>query len=430
MNHTQPATRPSIGFWRCWAMAVGVMIGSGIFLLPALLAPYGSISLLGWVATSLGVILLSLVFAKLANQTVRTGGPYVYAHDAFGNLAGFLVAWGYWLSVVFAITAISTAFAGYLSSFIPSLENNTVGQLLVAFGLIWFFALLNTRGVAEAATAQIVLTIAKLVPLLVIIVLGASSGSLDALPAFRTSEHTAVGAIATTALLTMWAFIGIEAAVIPAGDVIEPTRTIPRAVVAAAVTASVVYLLVTLAVMVLVPADQLANSQTPLIDAAQKLGPFGAALIGMGALVSTAGSLNGNIFLSGQMPMAVALDKLAPSVLAKRNAGNAPWFSVVLSATLSSALLLLNANENLLDTFTFLISMSTLCVLAPYGVAALAMLKNAWRNTRLWFLIALLTAAYTVLAAAGSGIRVLLWGLMLFGAGVPLYWLFVRGSDA
>ncbi len=426
MNNTQPAARPSIGFWRCWAMAVGVMIGSGIFLLPALLAPFGSISLLGWIATSLGVILLSLVFAKLANQTVRTGGPYVYAHDAFGNLAGFLVAWGYWLSVVFAITAISTAFAGYLSGFVPSLVDNTIGQLLVAFGLIWFFALLNMRSVAEAATAQIILTLAKLVPLVVVIVLGATSGSWDTLPAFNTSDHTVPGAIAATALLTMWAFIGIEAAVIPAGDVIEPTRTIPRAVVAAAITASVIYLLVTLAVMTLVPASQLADSQTPLLDAAQLLGPFGTALIGIGALVSTAGSLNGNIFLSGQMPLAVALDKLAPAVLAKRNSGNAPWVSIVLSATLSSALLLLNASENLLDTFTFLISMSTLCVLAPYGVAALAMLKTSWRNARLWFLIALLTAAYTVLAAAGSGIRVLLWGLVLFALGVPLYGLLVR----
>ncbi len=422
--NAQPA--PSIGFWRSWAMSVGVMIGSGIFLLPALLAPYGSISLVGWVVTSLGVILLSLIFAKLANQTLRTGGPYVYAQEAFGNLPGFLVAWGYWLSVIFAVTAISTAFAGYLSSFIPALVDNTLGQLLVAFGLIWFFTLLNTRGVAEAATVQIILTIAKLLPLVAIIVLGATSGSLDTLPPFNPTGESVIGGIAATALLTMWAFIGIEAAVIPAGDVINPTRTIPRAVVAAAITAAVVYLLVTVAVMVLVPQAELAESQTPLIEAARLLGPFGAALIGLGALVSTAGSLNGNVFLSGQMPMAVAIDKLAPAALARRNAGNAPWFSLILSSALSSALLLLNASDNLLDMFTFLISMSTLCILAPYGVAALAVMKHSWRSARLWLLIALLTAAYTVLAAAGSGIKVLLWGLVLFGIGVPLYFVLRR----
>lgn len=409
-------------------MSVGVMIGSGIFLLPAVLAPFGSISLLGWLITSLGVILLSLVFAKLANQTLRTGGPYVYAQEAFGDLPGFLVAWGYWLSVIFAVTAISTAFAGYLSGFIPSLVGNTPGQLLVALGLIWFFALLNLRGVAEAASAQVILTVAKLLPLIVIIVLGATSGSLETLPAFNPSGQSVFGAIAATALLTMWAFIGIEAAVIPAGDVINPTRTIPRAVVAAAITASIVYLLVTISVMMLVPQSELAESQTPLVEAARALGPFGAALIGLGALVSTAGSLNGNVFLSGQMPMAVAIDKLAPAALARRNAGHAPWFSLILSSLLSSALLLLTASENLLDVFTFLISMSTLCVLAPYGVAALAVIKDSWRSARLWLLIALLSSAYTVLAAAGSGVKVLLWGLVLFALGVPLFFILRRRS--
>jgi len=115
-----PDKTATMGFWKCWAMSVGVMIGSGVFLLPSVLAPYGSASFLGWVLTSVGAILIALILGRLAGRTERSGGFYIYVQDVFGDLPGFLIAWGYWLAIVFAIAAISTAFAGYLGAFIPS----------------------------------------------------------------------------------------------------------------------------------------------------------------------------------------------------------------------------------------------------------------------------------------------------------------------
>ncbi len=421
---TGPGAKPAaMGFWRCWAMAVGVMIGSGIFLLPAVLAPFGSISLLGWLATSLAVICLALILGRLANRTPEIGGPYAYARKAFGDLAGFLIAWGYWLSVVFAITAVALAFAGYLGALIPAVGASRLLQAGVAVTVIWTLTAVNIRGMAEASSVQLLLTLLKLVPLIVIIGLGVFAGSVETLPPFNMKQIPVGDAIAATALLTMWAFIGVEAAVIPASDVVDAKRTIPRAVVSAAVTVGVLYILVTLAVMMLVPFETLAVSQAPFVEAAQIMGPWAAGFVGFGALISTAGSLNGNILVSGQMPMAVALDGLAPKAFAGRNAGHAPVFSLLVSSSLATLFLGFSFSDNFIGAFTFLISISTLCVLTPYGISALAELVHSWKSARGWALIALLTIAYTILAASGSGLAILLWGVLLFLIGIPLFLL-------
>jgi APA family basic amino acid/polyamine antiporter len=418
----------SMGFWRCWAMAVGVMIGSGIFLLPTVLAPFGSISLVGWLVTSLGAIGIALVLGRLANRTDNSvGGPYAYTRDAFGDLTGFLIAWGYWVSVTLAITAVAIALAGYVGALIPSLSSK-LAQNFVALSCIWLLTAINIKGVSEAASVQLVLTLLKIIPLVVIIALGFYAGSLDTLPEFNPSGQSMTSAVTATALLTMWAFIGVEAAVIPAGDVVDPKRTIPRAVTWAAITVAGLYILVTMAVMMLVPAGVLATSEAPFVDAAKLLGPWGALFIGVGAIVATAGSLNGDILVAGQMPMAAALDGLAPKRFAKTNKGHAPQFSLVISSLIGSLLLVLNVSDDLVSVFTFLISISTLCVLAPYGVSALAELKHSWKSARGWALSACLSAIYTIIAASGSGLVVLLWGAALMIAGLPLYMIFKRNK--
>jgi len=395
-------------------------------MLPAVLAPYGGISLLGWVFTSIGVIFLALILGRLAQSTSGAGGPYAYTRQAFGDFAGYLVGWSYWVSVTMAVTAVAVAFSGYLGVMVPSLGDSKLTQSLIAFAAIWGLTVVNIMGVSRAASLQLVLTLLKIIPLLVIIGLGVFMGSLETMPAFNPKTVSITSGIASTALLTMWAFIGAEAAVIPAGDVIDPKRTIPRAVVSAALTVAIIYILVTIAVMMLVPSDILASSEAPFVDAAKKLGPWGAAFIGIGALLSTAGSLNGNILVAGQMPMAVADDGLAPAILAQKNKGNAPVFSLIVSSIMASALLALNLTDNLIEVFTFLISISTLCVLTPYTACALAEIKRSHKSAAGWTLIAGLTVAYMIIAAAGSGIKVLLLGLFLMAVGLPFYFLFKK----
>ena len=418
------AITKKMGFWQCWGMSVGVMIGSGIFLLPTVLAPYGWISLLGWLLTCSGTIVLALVLARLAGTTDHAGGPYAYVKESFGDLAGFLIGWGYWVGVVFGVTAIAVAFAGYMGSVFPIFAANSLTQALVAAASIGVLTWVNVKGVSEAATVQLVMTVLKIIPLIVIIGLGIIYGDIDNFPAFNPQGLPITQGLASTALLTMWAFIGIEAAVIPTDDVENPKITVPIAVVTAALSVSFLYLGASIAIMFLVPSDVLALSESPFVDAASHMGTGGALLIGIGALISTAGALNGNIFVMGQMPMLVAADGLAPSVIAKKNRGGAPMVALMVSSVFSAALLVLNFTEGLVGAFSFLISMSTLSILAPYGLSAMAEFKRSWLSAKGWAGVALLSVIYTLIAAAGSGWYVFFLGIGLFMLGIVLYKFF------
>jgi len=418
------AITKKMGFWQCWGMSVGVMIGSGIFLLPTVLAPYGWISLLGWLLTCSGTIVLALVLARLAGTTDHAGGPYAYVRESFGDLAGFLIGWGYWVGVVFGVTAIAVGFAGYMGSIFPIFAANSLTQALVAAMGIGVLTWVNIKGISEAATVQLVLTILKIVPLTVIIGLGIAYGDIDNFPSFNPQQLSMTEALASTALLTMWAFIGIEAAVIPTSDVENPKKTVPIAVVSAALSVSFLYVGASIAIMFLVPSEVLAASESPFVDAASHMGPGGALLMGVGALISTAGALNGNIFVMGQMPMLVAADGLAPSVIAKKNKGGAPMVALMVSSVFSAALLVLNFTDGLVGAFSFLISMSTLSILAPYGLSAMAEFKRSWHSAKGWAGVALLSVIYTLIAAAGSGWYVFFLGVGLFLLGILLFKFF------
>ena len=241
---------------------------------------------------------------------------------------------------------------------------------------------------------------------------------------------TLIPAIAATALLTMWAFAGLEAGTIPARDVIDPERTIPAAVVSGTAVTAVLYIAATGAVMLLVPAPDLAHSTSPFSDAVRGAGLWAPPLIAVGALISMAGALNGNILVSGQVPMAVAADGLAPRFLARRNARGGPQGALLLSSGLSSLFLVFNYSKGLVEAFTFLIAMSTLSLLVPLAVAELADIIHSWKRARSWALVAAAALAYTSFAIVGSGEEVIRWGAVLLAAGIPVFYLLRRQDDA
>lgn len=404
-------------------MSAGVMIGSGIFLLPAVLASYGSISFLGWLFTAAGSIAIALTLGRLASRTEKSGGFYVFTRSAFGDLTGFIIGWSYWLSIVFAVAAVAVAFAGYAGALIPELAGNTIAQGFVAIAMVWLITAINIRGVAAAARVQLIMTVLKILPLIFIIGLGVMHGSAENIPSFNPTGEPVIKGLAATALLTMWAFIGIEAGVVASEDVVDAKRIIPRAVTAATLSVAALYICSTAAVMLLLPVEQLATSEAPFADAARIIGPAGAVFIAFGALISTAGSLNGNAFLGGQMAMSIARDGFAPKYLAKRNAGSAPADALITTSALTTLVIMMNYSEGLVAAFTFMIAMSTLATLLPYVVSALAEVKDDWRSARGWVVIAIAALIYSVIAMAGAGVKTLLWGAGFLLAGLPIfYW--------
>ncbi|HEY6890753.1 MAG TPA: amino acid permease [Solirubrobacter sp.] len=413
------------------ALVVGNMIGSGVFMLPATLAgAAGPISLLGWIFTGAGAMLLALVFANLGRALPRTGGPYAYARRAFGDFIGFQTAWGYWIAVWAGNAAIAVAFVGYLTVFWPAAGSHDLLGALLAIALIWFLTFVNALGARESGLVQLATTVLKFVPLAVIGIVGLFFMHRSNLQPFAPHGHS-LSLLSTTAALTMWAFIGLESATVPAEEVEDPERTIPRATILGTGITTLLYIVATVAIMGIIPAATLADSTSPFADAAGVA--FGGGwdkVIALVALVSTFGALNGWIMLQGRVPLAAAEDGLFPAAFARvHGERRTPIFGLVVSSVLVSALLLMNYTKGLTGAFTFVILLATLTTLVPYAYSAAAQ-AYLWLVERERFqprkmvrdtVVALLAFAYSVWAIAGAGDDIVTKGFVLMLAGVPVY---------
>lgn len=418
MSETQQ--RP-MGFWSVWALTAGCMIGSGIFLLPTVLAPYGLFALAGWLVTGLGAVCIALVLGRLAVRSKRSGGTAVFVKDALGPFPGFIAGWSLWISLVISVPAISMAFAGYAGGLLPVLASSIYIQILTALGLVCVLTSIALKGVEETAAVTVVLTVLKLVPLLLVCVLALWSQSSTNLPDFRVPGARALNALAETALLTMWAFVGVESGVVSTDSVRNPEKNVPRGVIAGVLTATLVYIAVTVSTLALVPTSELVQSEAPLIDATATLGKSGSVLVGLGAMVATGGSLLAVLFVLGFLAFGMAREGIAPNFIAVLNKNGAPQNALLLGASLGALLLSLSASDGLVDAFKFLLMMSTATSLLPYLLCAIAELKQSLRSAFGWVLLSAVAACYSLFALIGSGAEVLLWGLVMLVLGVPIY---------
>ncbi|HEX2355511.1 MAG TPA: amino acid permease [Micromonosporaceae bacterium] len=424
--------RRGLGIWLATALVVGNMIGSGIFLLPSALAGFGGISILGWLFTAAGAMLLALVFARLGRAYPKTGGPYAYSRRAFGDFVGFLTAWGYWIAAWVGNAAIAVAFVSYLGYFeaFDALNDNRILAALVAVGAIWLLTFVNALGVRQGGIVQGVTTVLKFVPLLALALVGLFFIDGANFGGFNPSGQSGYGAITAVAALTLWAFIGVESATVPAEEVENPTRTIPRATIIGTAATALVYILGTVAVMGILPAATLAESGAPFADAADvAFGTWAGPLIAVAAVISAFGCLNGWILLQARIPLAAARDNLFPRAFARTNRGGAPVVGLVVSSLLITGLTLLNYNASLVEQFTFVILLATLTTLIPYVFSAAAQLmllisdRSRFDGKRLagHATVAALALAYAIWTVAGSGYEVVYKGFLLLLLGIPVF---------
>ncbi|MCB0632647.1 MAG: amino acid permease [Saprospiraceae bacterium] len=433
MEQPQPDTQRKLGLWMSMALVVGNMIGSGVFFLPASLGAYGGISIMGWIFSAIGALFLALVFSKLSREIPGlSGGPYVYTRAEFGEFAGFLVAWGYWISIWCTNAGIAVALVSYLSVFIPVLAVDPLLAVLVGLGLIWLLTWVNTRGVQAAGKMQLITTILKILPLLIIAVGGLFYLDPGNFVPFNLSGESGFSAVTATATLTLFAFLGLECATIPAGDVEDPENTIPKATMWGTVITIIIYILGTVAVMGIIPPQDLQTSSAPFADAAARIWGNGAReLIAAGVIISTFGALNGWILIQGQIPMAAARDRLFPPIFKKENRRGMPAVGIAISSILVSILMIMNFTKGLAEAFKFMILLSTLTVLIPYIFSAAALSLISFRNKKLSkkkLLVNIIAASiafgFSLWAMAGSGQETVYWGFILLMAGIPFYvWL-------
>lgn len=426
-------TAGKMGFWMCLALVVGNVIGSGIFLLPASLAPYGLNSVLGWVMTASGALLLATVFAQLARSFPEAGGPYAYPKLAFGERVGFLMAWGYWMSVVVGNAAIAIAAVAGLAELVTPLKTTTGAPALTAVALIWLLTFLNWRGVRHAGGFQIVTTVLKLIPLVAIIVLGVLLVLEREVSVIRLEPQPFTpAAVSAAATLTLWAFLGLESATVPVEDVEDAQRTVPRATLIGTLIAAVVYVVVSTTVVLLIPASTLAQSSAPFADVVRMFwGETAAQTIALFAFISAFGALNGWVLVQGEMPRVLAREGMLPALFARESRYGTPGPALFITSALSTPLVLMNYSASMVQIFTFTVLLSTSVFLVMYLFCSLAAFKLAWngefgmRGRRLatMLFIAALAAIYSLWTLYGAGASAFWWSMVLFALGLPVYFV-------
>jgi len=426
----ETGNKQQIGIYIATSLVVGNMIASGIFLLPSNLANLGGISIFGWLISGFGAILLAFLFARLSKLVPKTGGPYQFPKEGFGEFLGFMSGWGYWSSVVLSNASIAIVFTGYFLIFVPGWSDFPYISIIITLSAIWILTWLNSRGVKAGGQMQLVTTILKILPLVVLMVAGLFYFNTDHFSPFNSSGQSDLAAISAAVALTLFAFMGVESATVPAGNVKDPKNTIPRATIIGTLITVVVYVLTSLSVMGLVPPEQLVESSAPLADAAAILwGDVGKYLVGFGALASTFGALNGWILIQGQIPMAMAEDQIFPPVFKRLSKGKFPVTGLIISSILITIIVLANQSKGLVDLFATLILLSAFLTLISYIFSSMSevlilikLKQDGWQKKLIpAFIISIPTFGFTLWAVYGSGLETVFYGFIALMIGTPFY---------
>lgn len=423
-----PREGRALGFWLALALVVGNFIGSGIFLLPAQLAPYGWNAFFGWAITIAGALCLAFVFGRLARARPAAPGPFAYVEEAFGGTAAFVVTWSYWISILVGNAALGAAAVSYLSLFFPQLASVPGLGAGVSIALVWAITAANCISVRIGGGIQAVTVVAKLVPLVAVIgitLLILATGRHDAAPAFHASDLR-LGSINEAAILTLWALLGVECASVAARNVRDPARNIPRATMIGTIFVGIVYICVSSAVAMLLPQGEVAQSNAPIALYVSHYWNEGIALfVGAFATISVIGALNGFILLQAEMPLLMARGGGFPHWFAKTDRAGIPVRAHILSSLCTSLLLLANYSSSLADLFQFTILLATSSTLILYLACALAALRLQQARriavSPALAIVAAVASVYAIWTLAGAGLDALKWGAVLLLVGGLLY---------
>lgn len=415
-----------LGFWMCTALVVGNMIGMGIFVLPASLAPFGFNAFLGWAATVVGCAFLALAFAALARRMPEADGPFGYIRATLGETVAFAALWCYWISIWIANAALAVGAAGYITGFAPQLAG--IPPAIIAATLVWIFVLVNLLGARSGGRVQVLTAGLKLVPLALVILLGLWLLVADPvaytqhIPTAPINLHSTMAA----STIALFAMLGLESATVPAGRVMNPEKTIPRATLVGTLLTAAVYVAVTAVSTLLVPQETLAASSAPFVDVLDRLlGVGNGRWLALFVIVSGLGCINGWTLVVAELTRTLASRQLLPAVFANSNRFGAPAPALFLVGLLSTGVALLNYRETLVRGFTFLSIITTAANLPVYLFCSISLLW-LWRRApasvpRHAWLFGLGGLAFSIYAFIGVGTEPFLWALALALAGVPVY---------
>jgi amino acid transporter len=358
----------AIGRWDLVAVAINGIIGAGIFGLPSTaFALIGNYSLIAFVVCAFLLILIILCFAEVGSRFKDTGGPYLYAREGFGPLVGFEVGWLIWLVRITAFAANCNLMVSYLG-FFWSTSSSMWPRAIIITSVVCALTIINIAGVRQAAITGNLFTIGKLVPMLLFIAVGLFFIQPQN---YSFATPPPIAAFSQSVLLLVYAFSGFEMAVIPTGEVRDPRKNLPFAILIAIAVVAIVYILIQLVCVGTYP--ELASSQRPLADAANRfMGGIGGAVISAGAIISITGNLNVVLLSGSRMPFAMAERNELPGFFSRIHPRfHTPHISILITAAIVLVV-------TLSGTFIYALKISTLTRLASYAVtcAALPLLRR------------------------------------------------------
>ncbi len=419
------STHRTIGLISAISLVAGNLVGSGAFMLPSSLAIYGSISLLSWIFTSAGALILALIFAKFSMKFHATGGPHVFAGEAFGSHVSFFVAWGYWMLTWIGNAAIVVAMYGYLSDLSDG-RLNSLELFFIGLCVLFLITLVNLRGIKEASFIQNLVTLLKLVPMVLVPIAAFFIFDPERLTHFVPTDKTALSAFNGAALLTLWSFVGIESATVPAEDVKDPHITIPKATIYGTLIAAVIYILGNLALLGAVDHHELAQSSAPFALAADKVfgGLFWGNAVAAAAVVCCIGTLNGWMLVVGQIPFGAAKQGLFPKFFAHQSNRRVPIYGIIISAICMACILTMTFDPVLSKQFTFIAELATTTILLLFIVMLLAFGKLIQKGvfiSHMDRILLILGIAYTSWTLYGAGLKMVALSAIIVISGAPMY---------
>lgn len=428
----QAATR--LGLPSATALVIGSIIGTGVFTMPAVMAGAGTSSIVTLAVVSAGALLLAVMFGQLTKRVPTTdGGLYAYARHEFGDFAGYLTAWCYWITAWAGNAAIVSSWVLYVESMFGWDNPSNWTNLAIAMFGLWIPAAINLFGVKQMAVFQNITVVLKFIPLLLVGVVGWFFVHSANFGAFNASGGSLYSGISIAAGVALFSFIGVETASIAAGRVENPRKNVGRAGLIGTALSALLYISVTAAVMGLEPQAKLVTDGAPFVAAFHSI--FGGAwivgkIIAATAVISGIGALNGWTLVTAEMPYAAAQHDLFPRAFLRRNRHGALSFGIVVSTLVASALMAYSyTGATGLKVFTYLVVLSVVTVAIPYFFAAcaqLAYLVSRRRRVQGWALVRDLSIAsasilFSMWITAASGYQAVYQAVVLLLAGVPIY---------
>lgn len=408
-----------LGPWMSMAMVVGTMIGSGVYLLPTTLAPFGANALIGWAVTIAGTMCLAFAFARQA--AVLPGGPHAYVERAFGERIAFLTSWSYLASQWAAVAAVAVAVAGALAHVSPALASPSLTAPM-AIAAILILLVVNLRGARSAGALQVAATVIKVIPLLIVVGLVLARFGSGAPLEPLAAQPVSLGAIGAASALMLFSLTGFEVASVASDKTRDPERTVPFATMVGTGATGVIYFLSVTAVMLLLPLSIAVGSSAPFADAIIPVwGTSASHVVALIAAISAFGTLNALLLVSGEMTVAMARSGDLPRLLARTNPSDAASAALFGTAALAALLVLASSSKSFVQLYVFITLISTVSSLVLYFAGAAAALRlGLGGGARLVVFLALV---YSIWSFIGSGAEAFFWGMVLLGLGWPIRWL-------